>query len=344
MNGWLIGDARALPLADGVVQTVVTSPPYWGLRDYGIDGQIGFEPSPAAYVEALVRIFREIWRVLKDDGTVWLNLGDCYAGSWGAQSRKHAGKHAPNVSALSANQVKAAQIRDHGTGSLSRTPGLKAKDLVGIPWRVAFALQADGWWLRSDTIWAKGYSFHPTTAGSCMPEPVRDRSTRSHEYLFLLTKSSNYFYDAAAVQEKGIWPAGTRAAKGSGTREGNRRGEGYATYSGVRNLRSVWLINPKPYRGAHFATFPPKLVEPCIKAGSRPGDLVLDPFCGSGTVALVAQELGRRSVNIDLNPEYVEMAKRRLMVELEPRINDKQALTSRRHAGFNERYFGAAQA
>jgi DNA modification methylase len=211
---------------------------------------------------------------------------------------------------------------------------MKMKDLVGIPWMVAFALRADGWYLRSDIIWAKGRSFDPDGSGSCMPESVRDRPTRGHEYVFLLTKQAKYFYDAEAVKEQGTIPAGTQGAKGSGQREGNRRGgyahakadgfadvrteQGYWSYSGKRNLRSVWVINPQPFSGAHFATFPEKLVEPCLLAGSahwqtdHARSVVLDPFCGSGTVGVVAQRHGRYFLGCDLNPEYLAMARQRI--------------------------------
>jgi DNA modification methylase len=195
MSSWTLrcGSAREVlkTLPSASVQCCVTSPPYWGLRDYGVSGQAGIEPTPDAYVAALVAVFEEVRRVLCDDGSVWLNLGDSYAGSWGAQSREHAGEHGPNVSALSANQIKAAR-RSTRTGSLARTPGLKPKDLVGIPWRVAFALQAAGWWLRSDIIWAKP---------NCMPESVKDRPTRAHEYVFLLTKSARYAYYPEAIRK-----------------------------------------------------------------------------------------------------------------------------------------------
>lgn len=190
----LLGDCRDVlkTLQSESVHCCICSPPYFGLRDYGVDGQIGLEPTPAEYVEQMVAVFREVRRVLRDDGTLWLNLGDSYAGSWGAQSREHAGKHAPNVSALSANQVVAAQRRASHTGSIPPGSGLKPKDLIGIPWRVAFALQADGWYLRQDIIWAKP---------NPMPESVRDRCTKAHEYVFLLSKSERYFYDAAAIAE-----------------------------------------------------------------------------------------------------------------------------------------------
>jgi DNA modification methylase len=292
---------------------VVTSPPYWGLRDYGTEGQLGLEPTPEAYVAAMVEVFREVRRVLRSDGTVWLNLGDSYAndGKWGGSS---GGKH---VEALHGNS---------GIGRGKRDTGLKPKDLVGIPWRVAFALQADGWYLRSDIIWSKP---------NPMPESVTDRPTKSHEYLFLLSKSARYYYDADAVREPHRWQdpellatnaqarqglrlaqrreAGDMSAvrqqpelgreKGRG-KNGNAESEFSASTAG-RNLRSVWTIATAPYPGAHFATFPPKLVEPCIKAGSPEHGVVLDPFAGSGTTGMVAQSLSRRAVLIDLSMDYL---------------------------------------
>ena len=320
------------------VQCVVTSPPYFGLRDYDVAGQIGLEDTPAAFVAELVGVFREVRRVLRDDGTLWLNLGDSYAGSWGAQSREHAGKHRPNVSAISANQVKAAAIRQSGTGSLGRTPGLKPKDLIGIPWRVAFALQEDGWYLRSDIIWNKP---------NCMPESVQDRPTSAHEHLFLLSKSQTYHYDAAAIREPESvpdWDDGTRVfggknKHGANVQHGDRttgrlatsRKRGvppHAAYAnsdqsgldGVerghgRNARNVWTIATRPFAGAHFATFPTALVEPCILAGCPAGGTVLDPFCGSGTTGVVATRLGRKSILIDLNPANAAMTKARIVAE-----------------------------
>ena len=323
---------RSLP--DRSVHCIITSPPYWGLRDYGVEGQIGLEPTPEEYVQRIVAVFREARRVLRDDGTTWLNLGDCYARSRSAW-------------------------------------GLKAKDLVGIPWRVAFALQEDGWYLRSDIIWHKP---------NPMPESVRDRPTKAHEYVFLLAKSPRYFYDADAVREESHY----RAPKGSGTGRGRYSGDemGSVPSGGVsanplgRNRRDVWTIPTRPYKGAHFATFPPALVEPCLLAGtsergacpecgapwrrvverlpvtgrnenktpaaahaavrcSRAGEshvetvgwepscgceaqggelvpcTVLDPFAGSGTVSLVAHGLGRSSVGIELNEKYIDIIKNR---------------------------------
>lgn len=264
----LIGDAlgilKAIP--DNTFRCCVTSPPYWGLRDYGIPNQIGAEPELDAYIRNLVAVFRQVRRVLADDGTLWLNIGDSYTSGnrrWRDKDHK--------------NPARAMSYRPP-------TPqGLKPKDLIGVPWRLAFALQADGWYLRSDIIWNKPNG---------QPESVRDRPTRAHEYVFLLSKSQDYYYDHAAVLEPSVIP-------------GKRR-----------NLRSVWSINTEPFLDAHFATFPPALVEPCIKAGTGEGDLVLDPFFGSGTVGAVCLNLGRRIVGIELNEDYAKIAKRRLGKEL----------------------------
>ena len=280
----LCGDVRdVLPtLEAGSVQCVVTSPPYWGLRDYGVEGQIGLEPTPDEYVQTMVRVFREVKRVLRDDGTLWLNLGDSFAD----------------------------------------------KNLVGIPWRVAFALQSDGWYLRTDIVWAKGVSFCPDYAGSVMPESVTDRPTKSHEYLFLLTKSARYYYDADAVRERAIYGeqhANKTTSWGTDRKHPNKENVKKYQFTGDnkttskmpdgsygRNIRSVWTINPQPYREAHFATFPTTLVEPCVKAGSKKGDTVLDPFAGSGTTGLVAGRLGREFVGIELNPDYIRLANERI--------------------------------
>jgi DNA modification methylase len=308
----LIGDCRDSMrelIADGVrVQMCVTSPPYWGLRDYGVSGQIGLEPTIRDYIDVLVGVFGFVRELLADDGTLWLNLGDCYAGSWGAQSREHAGKHAPNVSALSANQVKAAQIRN-GTGSLSRTPGLKPKDLVMMPARVALALQDDGWWVRQDIIWHKP---------NPMPESVTDRCTKAHEYLFLLAKSERYYFDAAAIRESATHVgrvlnyAGDQKANSAHPEMQRTLPRGRKIEVGERrNKRSVWTLPPFPYAEAHFATFPPALVEPCVLAGSRVGDTVLDPFFGSGTVGEVAQRLGRKWIGCDLQEAYAPLQARR---------------------------------
>jgi DNA modification methylase len=281
------------------VHCVVTSPPYWGLRDYGTEGQLGLESTPEQYVENMVAVFREVRRVLRNDGTCWLNLGDSYAGSWGANGRGE-GTNAPR-SDLEAK---------HGINAPNRNvPGLKPKDLVGIPWRVAFALQAGGWYLRSDIIWSKP---------NPMPESVTDRPTKSHEYLFLLAKSERYYFDADAVREQSAPSSIARAGlfKTPSPKEQERDAAGFqpglsGAYGTGRNIRSVWEIATQPYRESHFATFPPKLVEPCIKAGAPTLGVVLDPFAGSGTVGLVAQSLSRRAVLIDLNPEYIEQQLKR---------------------------------
>lgn len=312
LNQTQIGDCRTIMrdwIAQGVkVQMCVTSPPYWGLRDYGVAGQIGLEETYREYIAKMVEVFGLVRDLLADDGVLWLNLGDSYAGSWGAQSREHAGKHAPNISALSANQVKAAQSRN-GTGSRSRTPGLKPKDLCLIPARLAIALQAAGWWVRQDIIWHK---LNP------MPESVTDRCTKAHEYLFLLSKSERYYFDADAISEPASHPEGA----GNVARQeidGQRLGQNANLINGLhkvgprerRNRRSVWTVASEPYAEAHFATFPRALIEPCILAGSRPGDIIFDPFMGSGTTGQVAQDLGRRWLGCELNPAYVQLERKR---------------------------------
>lgn len=281
-----------------VVQTCVTSPPYLGLRDYGMDGQIGQEPSVQAYVDALVEVFREVRRVLRDDGTLWLNLGDSY------NSGPSGGLGGSTLSGGQANQARSnrsEQRKSHG-----RFDGLKHKDLIGIPWRVAFALQADGWYLRQDIIWHKP---------NPMPESVADRCTKAHEYLFLLAKSESYLCDMSAIKEPSAQPDRKRADRFGGNKyvEGVKHSDGSVfTGSETRNRRSVWTVATRPYKGAHFATFPEPLIEPCILAGSRPGDLVLDPFAGSGTTLAVAKRLGRNAVGVELNPAYVKLAEERL--------------------------------
>ena len=374
------GDVRdVLPTLDaGSVHCVVTSPPYWGLRDYGVDNQIGLEPTPEEYVQTMVEVFRAVRRVLRDDGTVWLNLGDTYAGGGG---------FSPDAPSNRAGSKQTTIGGDSKTKGKPVPCDLKPKDLVGIPWRVAFALQADGWYLRSDMIWAKGVSFCSSYAGSVMPESVTDRPTKSHEYLFLLTKSARYYYDAEAVREPSEYGYSYKPAmyervgdaKRTQTGTQGKTSGGSNGVGGSRNLRSVWTINPKPYTEAHFATFPPALVEPCIKAGSsetgvcgscgapwvrqvtaaggaigkgyhdhaddlgagqsqckklppagytrtttgwspacacqttaRDRAVVLDPFAGSGTTGLVAQRLGRRFVGIELNEDYLALARDRV--------------------------------
>lgn len=365
----LFGDCRETlrGLPDSSIHCCVTSPPYFGLRDYGHAGQIGLEPTPAEYVEQMVQVFREVRRVLRDDGTLWLNLGDSYAndGKWGGST---SGKH---VDALHG---------DTGAGRGKRTTGLKAKDLIGIPWRVAFALQADGWYLRQDIIWHKP---------NPMPESVRDRCTKAHEYVFLLSKSERYFYDLQAMQEPatlssvarlsqdidgqagsdrvpgktygpmkavGRGPGNVNPPKGQAAyeagdelqrtkagllayaqrerskrdsfkREDSKRaevipGQTVGTHredreesswdTATRNKRSVWTIATQPFKEAHFATMAPELAETCIRAGCPEGGTVLDPFGGAGTTGLVADRLQRSAVLCELNPDYIEIARRRI--------------------------------
>jgi DNA modification methylase len=281
------------------IQCCVTSPPYWGLRDYGVDGQIGLEETPEAFVQKLVEVFREVRRVLKDDGLLWVNLGDSYVGG---QSR---GNSPMNLKQAS-NSASAFQ-----NGRKAIIPeGLKPKDMVGIPWRVAFALQADGWYLRQDIIWHKP---------NPMPESVQDRCTKSHEYIFLLSKSKKYFFDHKAIVEPTVdkrGPGNKRESKIPNQRLGeNSNLTGSLHKIGkreIRNKRSVWTVTTKPFRGAHFATFPPDLIAPCILAGSAKGDTILDPFLGAGTVGVVSEKLGRKWIGIELNANYVEIAKRRV--------------------------------
>jgi site-specific DNA-methyltransferase (adenine-specific) len=293
-----VGDCRELlkALPDESVQCCVTSPPYWGLRDYGNTRQIGLEESPEEYVEAIVGVMREVRRALKPDGTLWLNLGDSYA------SRKAGGRQGNTSQRLSRANITVQEC----SAQRPLPVGYKPKDLIGIPWRVALALQSDGWWLRSDLIWHKP---------NPMPESVTDRPTRNHEYIFLLTKSERYYYDAEAIMEKGEIAAGTRAAKGSSGRgqvkNVNGRAPEYWEYTGRRNKRSVWTVTTKPCKEAHFATYPAELVMPCVMAGSRLGDVVLDPFGGTGTTGKVAIELGRRAVLMELNDEYAKIIEQR---------------------------------
>lgn len=366
-------------LADGSARCVVTSPPYWGLRDYGVDGQMGLEPSPdclgwasgdkcgECYVCKMVEVFAEVRRVLADDGTLWLNMGDCYAGSWGAQSRgtgsdpKNA--HSLKGSGLSKGQILSAPAKNPGrnpqsfrrdradAGGLRHKDGgggLKPKDLIGVPWRLALALQAAGWWLRSDIIWHKP---------NPMPESITDRPTKAHEYVFLLTKRRKYFYDADAIRERQAEDTSARydrahaeyqapgQAAHSGivgfrpnVRKDSRNGrssadfrghdmrnkdlERYGTTRGIvnescthpqgRNKRTVWTLATMATPEAHFATFPIELAETCILAGSAPGDTILDPFAGIGTTGLAALKHGRAFVGIEIKPEYIAMAEERL--------------------------------
>jgi len=308
---------------DEFIDCCVTSPPYWGLRDYGVSGQLGLEKTPEEYVAKMVEVFREVKRVLKKEGTLWLNLGDSYSGS---NSNKDSVIN-PNSMSAKAGHILGGVSQPRGI-----VEGLKAKDLVGIPWRVAFALQADGWYLRSDIIWHKP---------NPMPESVTDRPTKSHEYIFLMSKSAKYYFDQEAVKEEAtgydgrrdtLYKGGTKDMACTGQHQRWKRknddtnyggsGNGFKDHSGynklenpyVRNIRSVWTIPTSPYPEAHFATFPPKLIEPCILAGCPENGIVLDPFIGSGTVAQVATLHRRNWIGIELNPEYIKLADKRRQV------------------------------
>lgn len=332
----LIGDVieQLAMIPDRSVQCCVSSPPYWGLRDYGVAGQIGLEKTPEQYVEKMVAVFRQVRRVLRDDGTIWVNLGDCYNAYNGGSGTTSKIDHPLNERNLQKPNVE--------SGYGLRCKGLKPKDLVGIPWRVAFALQADGWYLRSDIIWSKP---------NPMPESVTDRPTKAHEYIFLLSKNERYFFDQDAVKEPAVADhlAGNRSHKGIAAYNGGatehrtkvglveyaRKTAALAANDGprrmvenveraraggaphdnpfgfTRNIRTVWEITTQPFPEAHFATFPEELPKRCILAGSRASDTVLDPFGGSGTTAKVALELGRQAIVIELNPEYGKMIDRR---------------------------------
>ena len=348
IHGDCLDVMREMP--DKAVNCCVTSPPYWGLRDYGVDGQLGLEKTPEEYTEKMVVIFRELKRILREDGTLWLNLGDSYNSGSGGYSDKY------NGSFVGREDIKAKVLSSRAFIDKR----LKPKDLVGIPWRVAFALQADGWYLRSDIIWSKP---------NPMPESVTDRPTKSHEYIFLLSKSRKYYYDAEAIREPCIYPGDDRKGRAKGDHKQNsqvdgkvnriqprkeycipsgrdikkgdhstihqqgslpkkdkQRGHGrrYAGFNdrwysmtkeeqglNGRNKRSVWTIATHPYPEAHFATFPEKLIEPCILAGCPEGGIVIDPFIGSGTTAKVAQEMKRNFIGIELNQEYIPLIEKR---------------------------------
>lgn len=300
--GWklLEGDCRARlqDLDAESVQTCITSPPYFGLRDYGHDAQIGHEPAPEEYVDALVAVFAEVHRVLRPDGTLWLNLGDAY------NTRQRGSDNGWDKSRLN----NPGRLQKAQRASLRPRPavgGSKFKDLLGLPWMVAFALRAQGWWLRQEIIWEKR---------SPMPESVRDRCTRSHEQIFMFAKAARYYYDSAAIAEPAIsdHPSGNDYRRPEQLSRGGR-GQPHAwdDVGGTRNRRTVWTLSSEPFRDAHFATWPSKLVEPMVLGGSAPGDVVLDPFAGAGTTGLVALQHGRSFVGIELNPEYADLARRR---------------------------------
>lgn len=303
MEKILLGDAleQLRTLEAESVHTCVTSPPYYNLRDYGAPGQIGLEATPEEYIESLVQVFREVWRVLRQDGTLWVNIGDSYSTRSGAQP--------PTNTRNSCGHTE------------KRPPsGYKYKDLIGVPWMLAFALRADGWYLRQDIIWSKS---------NCMPESVRDRCTKSHEYVFLLAKSERYFFDPEAIKEPRGSKGNAKTFRGGGAytkrgsfdnsakiqRESHGNGE---NKTGLRNKRDVWTVSTTGFRGAHFAVFPEKLAEPCILAGCPAGGTVMDPFTGSGTTGVVAKRLGRNFVGVEINPEYAQMATDRIAAATSP--------------------------
>lgn len=286
--GDCIESMRQLP--DRSVNCCVTSPPYFGLRDYGMDGQIGLEETPDQFVAKLVAVFREVRRVLRDDGTLWLNIGDSYASAGG-----HSG-----IGATSQRKGRSNVGVQNARKGYAGGDDIKTKDLIGIPWMLAFALRADGWFLRQDIIWHKP---------NPMPESVRDRCTKAHEYVFLLSKSERYYFDSEAMKEDAVkGAAGSSFNKGkTATHQLGRSSDSERTEDGKRNRRSVWSVSTRPYKGAHFATFPPALIEPCILAGCPAGGTVIDPFGGSGTTAGVAVKHGRNAILCELNPEYAEL-------------------------------------
>jgi len=296
MNKIEFGDCRETMrkwAAQGVkAQTCVTSPPYFGLRDYGHDGQIGLEETPEQYISAMVEVFKCVWDVLEDDGTLWLNIGDSYAGN---------NSRASNNGRAGFGNAREKVVNRTGEG-------LKTKDLIGIPWMLAFALRAEGWYLRQDIIWHKP---------NPMPESVQDRCTKAHEYIFLMSKSQKYYYDHDAIKEPLKGEPETRDKNAEGYQadysKGDRFSKGERVFGadGMANKRSVWSVPVKPYTGAHFAVFPSELIEPCILAGAPLGGIVLDPFMGSGTTAQVAQDLGRQYIGCELNPAYEKLQNKR---------------------------------
>jgi len=328
MSDWTIqeGDANGVlsGLAEDSIHCCITSPPYYGLRDYGIDGQIGLELTPEEYVARLVEVFEGVRRVLRDDGTLWVVIGDSYSGP-PRGSRVAGNLTNSNIgSEVEEQRFLGAQVNK------GRLPGVKQKDLIGIPWMLAFALRDAGWYLRNEIVWAKAISGPIYRGGSCMPEAVKDRCTKSHETIFLLSKSPRYYFDHEAIKEPAsdnqitaarrnradTGAVGTSALwvdpHGQSGKGANERHRG-----AKRNRRSVWHVNPKPFKGAHFATFPPDLIEPMVLAGCPEGGTVLDPFAGAGTTGVVAIEHGRSFLGIELNPEYADIARRRIADELE---------------------------
>lgn len=287
-------------LPNNSIDCIVTSPPYYQLRDYGTNGQIGQENTPSEYIKNLVLVFEECHRVLKDNGTLWVNIGDSYAGSgkgqWGS------GENDPKKKKTYGQKLNIQKPQDIG---------LKPKDLIGIPWRLAFALQDFGWYLRQDIIWHKP---------NPLPESVTDRCTKSHEYVFLLSKNQKYYYDHESIKEDTVYPIGTRTEKKRGDFKGKYHAhedfkhisDSFRAIRDKRNKRDVWTVSTKAYRGAHFATFPEELIEPCILSGCRKGGVVLDPFFGSGTTGVVAKKYGRNFIGIELNSDYVNIANKRL--------------------------------
>jgi hypothetical protein len=306
LEGDCIQSLKSLP--EGIVNTCITSPPYYGLRDYGEQGQVGLEETSEEYVQKLVEVFREVKRVLRDDGTLWLNLGDSYSGS----GKGPAGN-------LGKTHNEREMTHTHVSGKVPN--GLKPKDLIGIPWMVAIALRNDGWYLRQDIIWHKP---------NPMPESVTDRCTKSHEYIFLLSKSKTYYYDAESIKEPVKQDWGTRDRTNG---KYHNAGTGLNPHTGLQksyekaNKRSVWSVTTKPFHGAHFATFPPDLIEPCVIAGSPEGGIVLDPFFGSGTTGLVAMKNNRKYLGCELNSEYISIANERLK-PVETEIKNKEITES----------------
>jgi len=301
MNIIEFGDCRETMrrwASDGIkAQTCVTSPPYFGLRDYGHDGQIGLEETPDEYIAQMVEVFRCVRDVLADDGTVWLNIGDSYFPHNGSRGNK-----------TPAGDTLRGRNNEYQPAPKLKAEGIKGKDLIGIPWMLAFALRADGWYLRQDIIWHKP---------NPMPESVQDRCTKAHEYIFLLSKSQKYYFDHESIKEQA--KVSSEGIRFGGSKYGDSDDPKHATKSGnvskeyeKANKRSVWSVSTKPYEGAHFAVFPEELVRPCVMAGAPVGGIVLDPFMGSGTTAQVAQNLGRKYLGCELNPEYKPLQDKRL--------------------------------